>query len=320
MLEAHTVLTSPWAIHACKVGGTLLWVGWGGQRFRGECPTTGLSRNPRPWCTTSCWVWRVLWLLQCTSLPDLGGCATACGSFSVLRRGDFWPRSSMARWGPAHLQEGSRHMGARWVCRLCTLRCWNARGRVPGNRWLEGIKTGRGTVVAVIRWQSDPWPSPKRFELLRGNPMYLAGTRLNHSAKATRQMPSPTPASLASSTHRGSRTKPETIDPQTKSCKKDRHSVHVGRNKRRTPGARAPVRTLSVHHRLHAHVGRRDVHLAGWPSPQRAPPRGGGPTGRRPRQSRSGRRALDHRPGWRSCLRWRTQIRCTHSRTDPVQV
>jgi hypothetical protein len=28
-------------------------------------------------------------------------------------------------------------------------------------------------------------PSPKRFELLRGNPMYLAGTRLNHSAKAT---------------------------------------------------------------------------------------------------------------------------------------
>ena len=27
--------------------------------------------------------------------------------------------------------------------------------------------------------------SPKRFELLRGNPMYLAGTRLNHSAKAT---------------------------------------------------------------------------------------------------------------------------------------
>lgn len=29
-------------------------------------------------------------------------------------------------------------------------------------------------------------PSPKRFELLRGNPMYLAGTRLNHSAKATR--------------------------------------------------------------------------------------------------------------------------------------
>lgn len=23
-------------------------------------------------------------------------------------------------------------------------------------------------------------PSPKRFELLRGNPMYLAGTRLNH--------------------------------------------------------------------------------------------------------------------------------------------
>jgi hypothetical protein len=30
------------------------------------------------------------------------------------------------------------------------------------------------------------YPSPKRFELLRGNPMYLAGTRLNHSAKATR--------------------------------------------------------------------------------------------------------------------------------------
>lgn len=33
-------------------------------------------------------------------------------------------------------------------------------------------------------------PSPKRFELLRGNPMYLAGTRLNHSAKATTHMPS----------------------------------------------------------------------------------------------------------------------------------
>jgi hypothetical protein len=30
------------------------------------------------------------------------------------------------------------------------------------------------------------YPLPKRFELLRGNPMYLAGTRLNHSAKATR--------------------------------------------------------------------------------------------------------------------------------------
>lgn len=28
-------------------------------------------------------------------------------------------------------------------------------------------------------------PSPERFELSRGNPMYLAGTRLNHSAKAT---------------------------------------------------------------------------------------------------------------------------------------
>ena len=27
--------------------------------------------------------------------------------------------------------------------------------------------------------------SPERFELSRGNPMYLAGTRLNHSAKAT---------------------------------------------------------------------------------------------------------------------------------------
>ena len=26
---------------------------------------------------------------------------------------------------------------------------------------------------------------PERFELSRGNPMYLAGTRLNHSAKAT---------------------------------------------------------------------------------------------------------------------------------------
>jgi hypothetical protein len=27
--------------------------------------------------------------------------------------------------------------------------------------------------------------TPERFELSRGNPMYLAGTRLNHSAKAS---------------------------------------------------------------------------------------------------------------------------------------
>jgi hypothetical protein len=68
-----------------------------------------------------------------------------------------------------------------------------------------------------------------------------------------------------------------------------------------------PVRTLPVHHRLRNEQAGRS---SGSPRVQ-AP---------WPRQSRSGRRALNHRPGWWSCLYWRTQIRCTHYRTDPVQV
>uniref|UniRef100_A0A3Q7FXK8 Uncharacterized protein n=1 Tax=Solanum lycopersicum TaxID=4081 RepID=A0A3Q7FXK8_SOLLC len=35
------------------------------------------------------------------------------------------------------------------------------------------------------RKEKNKKSSPERFELSRGNPMYLAGTRLNHSAKAT---------------------------------------------------------------------------------------------------------------------------------------
>jgi hypothetical protein len=37
----------------------------------------------------------------------------------------------------------------------------------------------------VNKNKNDLKTSPERFELSRGNPMYLAGTRLNHSAKAT---------------------------------------------------------------------------------------------------------------------------------------
>jgi hypothetical protein len=39
----------------------------------------------------------------------------------------------------------------------------------------------RSKIVKKLKKDS----TPERFELSRGNPMYLAGTRLNHSAKAS---------------------------------------------------------------------------------------------------------------------------------------
>ena len=42
-----------------------------------------------------------------------------------------------------------------------------------------------GVVLTKVGEQKLKTSSPERFELSRGNPMYLAGTRLNHSAKAT---------------------------------------------------------------------------------------------------------------------------------------
>ena len=39
------------------------------------------------------------------------------------------------------------------------------------------------TKEKITKWKK--YTTPERFELSRGNPMYLAGTRLNHSAKAT---------------------------------------------------------------------------------------------------------------------------------------
>ena len=56
---------------------------------------------------------------------------------------------------------------------------------------------------------------------------------------------------------------------------------------------------------------RRDVHLSKLPFY---------PEGRAEAAAIALRGALNHRPGRRSCLCWRTQIRCTHYSTDPVQV
>ena len=44
------------------------------------------------------------------------------------------------------------------------------------------IRSGGDSLHELTKNKST---SPERFELSRANPMYLAGTRLNHSAKAT---------------------------------------------------------------------------------------------------------------------------------------
>jgi hypothetical protein len=58
----------------------------------------------------------------------------------------------------------------------------------------EGVEPARLTSVELLGKKEKKekkkkgvkiLASPERFELSRGNPMYLAGTRLNHSAKAT---------------------------------------------------------------------------------------------------------------------------------------
>jgi hypothetical protein len=53
------------------------------------------------------------------------------------------------------------------------------------------FKRKKKSCIAYVAWEREKknknkkHSTPERFELSRGNPMYLAGTRLNHSAKAS---------------------------------------------------------------------------------------------------------------------------------------
>ena len=60
-------------------------------------------------------------------------------------------------------------------------------GTITGSiqTWKTLVGISKSLETSSVKNKGEKESTPERFELSRGNPMYLAGTRLNHSAKAS---------------------------------------------------------------------------------------------------------------------------------------